>query len=100
MALHITEYADMGYGHFRQIISAPLEPPLADQTVSIGAGSLQSNTLNASTRICRLHTTANCHIQVGTSPTASSSTRRMVADSTEFICVPENSALKIAVIQQ
>ena len=98
MALHITEYESVGFDIYNRSIPAPLEPPITDQAMSITGSSTQSSTLNTLTRICRLHTTANCYIQVGTNPTASSSTRRMVADSTEYIAIPPNVSLKIAVM--
>lgn len=98
--LYITEFERLGSGDFGGGIQAPLEPPLAEPTVAIGASSTQSVALNQFTRAVRIHTDTACHIAVGANPTATTSNRRMIADSTEFISLPSNhSSFKIAVIQ-
>lgn len=98
--LFITEYARAASGDFGGGIQAPLAPPIAHQTVSIGAGSLQSNPFDQETRLLRVHTDTACYVLVGADPTASSTKTRMIADSTEFIGVPPGSSLKIAVIAE
>ena len=98
--LYITEYQRVASNDFGGGIQAPLEPPIDEQTVAIGATSVQSETLNSATRLVRLHTDAACHLAIGINPTATTSNRRMIADSTEFIGIPNGNDYKIAVIQE
>lgn len=72
-------------------------PPIAQQTVAIGAET-DSNAFNAATRYIRVHADAICSIAVGTSPTATTSMLRMSADSTEYFAVPLNGGYKLSVI--
>ncbi len=72
-------------------------PPLAQQTVAIGAET-DSNAFNASTRYIRVHVDAICSIAVGVTPTASTSMLRMSAESTEYFAVPLNGGYKLSVI--
>lgn len=72
------------------------QPPVAEQTVVIGAGSLQSAAFNANTAMIRVHTDAICSIEVGTNPTATATTARMAANQTEYYGV--GAGQKIAVI--
>ena len=46
--LYVTEYATLGVPQVGGMVSqTPQEPPLVEQTVSIGASSTQSNAFNA-----------------------------------------------------
>ena len=72
-------------------------PPIAEQTVAIGAEA-DSNAFNAATRYIRVHVDAICSIAIGTAPTASTSTLRMSAESTEYFAVPLNGGYKLSVI--
>ena len=72
-------------------------PPLAQQTVAIGAEA-DSSAFNASTRFIRVHVDAVCSIAIGLTPTATTSMLRMSADSTEYFAVPLNAGYKISVI--
>lgn len=97
--LYVTEFSNQGQDARALTMQAvALEPPLAEQTVAIGAGSVQSNALNAGTTFVRVHTDAICSIAFGTNPTASATTRRLAAGSTEYFCVPKNQEFKVAVI--
>jgi hypothetical protein len=60
------------------------EPPLAEQIVNIGAGSSQSLGFTAGTRVIRVHTDAIMSFAIGNNPTATTSTRRMAANTTEY----------------
>lgn len=98
--LYITEYVNVasapaGGGSVGQM---PLEPPVAEQTVSIGGSSTQSATFNSSTRFVRLHTDSVCSIEFGTNPTATTLTGRKAANQTEYHGVPANQGFKVAVI--
>lgn len=98
--LFVTEYGVQGrdMGGYRMVV--PEEPPLANQTVAITAGSVQSSAFNANTRLIRVHTDAICSIEFGTNPTATTTTRRLAANTTEYFAVPAATAgtFKVAVI--
>lgn len=97
--LYITEFAVQGRDAAGYLLPAvPLEPPVAEQTVAIGASSAQSNAFNASTSLIRVHTDAVCSLAVGTNPTAAASNRRMAIGQTEYCAVPVGKAFKLAVI--
>lgn len=99
--LYLEEFARAGVGRNGIALPAGEEPALATQTVSIGAGSVQSSALNSKTRVVRLAVDATCSIACGSNPTATTSNRRMAANSVEFVGVtPEAVAagFKYAVI--
>ena len=76
--VYITEYASID-------LNVTREPPLAEQTVAIGVGSVQSsNAFHASTRAIRVHTDAICSVAINNDPTATANTRRLAANSTEY----------------
>lgn len=74
------------------------QPPLAEQNVAIGVGSVQSAALNASTNYVELHTDAICSIKIGTNPTAVATAARMAAGETRRYGVPAGTSFKVAVI--
>jgi hypothetical protein len=99
--LYITEYATLAASS-RGSMQIPEEPPIAEQTVAIGAAA-QSAVLNAKTQFVRVQPDAICSIQFGTNPIATVTTaaRRMVAGQTEYCGVPQTatgSGLRIGVI--
>ena len=96
--LFITEYARQGRDAAGYGLVAAEEPPVANQTVAIGATSAQSNALDAKTHFIRVSTDAICSIEIGTNPTASATTRRLPADTTEYFAVPAGKSYKVAVI--
>ena len=96
--VYITEYARQGRDASGFMMVVADEPPVANQTVAITAGSVQSSALNAGTKFIRVHTDAICSIEIGTNPTASATTRRLAANSTEYFSVPLNQSYKVAVI--
>ena len=63
------------------------EPAIVQQTVAIGAGSLQSAAFNSQTKFVRVHTDAICSYNFGLNPTATAVTPRLAANSTEFFGV-------------
>lgn len=87
--LYITEYAAAD-------INSAMEPPLVEQTVNIAGASAQSAAFNAETRLLRLHTDAICSVKFGRDPTATTSSRRMPANATEYVTV--EAGIKVAVI--
>jgi hypothetical protein len=96
--LYITEFAAQSRDARGAQMRVPDEPPAAEQTVAISAGSLQSSALNALTKFVRVHADAICSIAIGTNPTATATTRRLAAGSSEYFGVPLNGGFKVAVI--
>lgn len=97
----LTEFRMLGredHGGAGTIIQTPLEPPIRDQQVAIGSSSVQSDVLNAETRVVRVHTDAICHIDVGTNPTAGTTKRRLPANAIEYIAIPPGTQFRVAVI--
>lgn len=96
--VYITEYARQGRdaSGFQMVVAD--EPPVANQTVAISVGSVQSAAFNALTKFVRVHADAVCSVEFGTNPTATTSTRRLAANSTEYFSVPLGQSFKIAVI--
>ena len=93
--LYVTEGKDIGgFGNFP--IASMAMPPIAEQTVAIGGASVQSGAFNPKTIFIRVHTDAICSISFGANPTASATTARMAANTTEYFAV--QSGHKIAVI--
>src|SRR5215475_8203567 len=100
--LYITEYAELAIGPAGRVGQMAVDPPVAEQTVAIGGASVQSSAFNAKTRYIRVHSDATCSVEIGTNPTATSTTGRMAANQTEFRDVSRGqqagTAFKIAVI--
>ncbi|WP_324748789.1 hypothetical protein SH591_08710 [Sphingomonas sp. LY54] len=94
MALQIEEYREPG-----RTAPVPLHPPLAIQAVAIGASSIQSVTLNASTRIVRLISDAECYYKVGQNPTAAAGSTSCRLPANTFLDIGVDTGVKIAVVQ-
>jgi len=92
----ITEYAELAVAGRGQMIMAGQEPSLLNQQVGIGGTSVQSAAFTDVTKFVRIHAEAPCRIAVGSNPTASAASMRMVAGGTEYLGVVPG--LKIAVI--
>jgi hypothetical protein len=73
------------------------EPAIAQQTVAIGVGSVQSAAFGRNTTVVRLHTDLGCSIRFGTNPTATTGHARMALGQTEYFKVLPGD--KVAVIQ-
>lgn len=88
--LYITEYSN-------SVGSVGKETAVTTQSpISFSGSSSQSSAFNAKTRMIRVHTDAICSIEVGKNPTATTSSKRMAANDTEYFFV--NPADKLAVI--
>jgi len=72
------------------------EPAVASQSVSITAGSVPSAAFNVRTKHIRVHTDAQCSIEFGTTPTATTTTCVLSAQQTEYFGVVP--LMKVAVI--
>lgn len=96
--LFVTEFSGRGVEAGGAAAPALLVPPLAEQTIAIGAASVQSAAFNARTTTVRVATDAACSIQFGANPTVTITKMRMAANSVEFFSVPAGQAFKVAVI--
>lgn len=94
--LDITEYSRLASDATGKSIPTGIEPASATHQVSVGVTSTQSNAFSDSVKLVRIHTDTACRIAFGPNPTASASSPRMAAGSTEFFGV--QAGHKIAVI--
>lgn len=79
-------------------VPAAWEPRAANQVVDYSGGETDSAAFDAETILVRIHTDADCHVEFGAAPTASSSTRRLVAGQTEYFAVPRGQSFKVSAI--
>jgi hypothetical protein len=96
--LYITEFTNLGRDAASLIVPAAGLLPTAEQTVAIGATSVQSSALNPLTHLIRLHTDSICSVAAGVNPAATTSSMRMAADQTEYFIVTPGLGIKIATI--
>lgn len=96
--LYITEFAGIQSDPAHMSMGCAATPSLADQAIAVTSTSVQSATLQAGTRLIRVVSDATCFKKIGSNPTATQTTVRLVADSPEYFAVPANSGYKIAVI--
>jgi hypothetical protein len=96
--LYVTEFQGQGLDQNARSIAITAQPPVAEQTVAIGASSAQSNAFNNATNIVRLHTDAICSVEFGTNPTSAATKARMAANQTEYFFIPSAQSYKVAVI--
>jgi hypothetical protein len=93
--IYITEHSYPAY-----LLGSPLPvlsyPPIASQTVVNTGATTQSAAFNAATKIICIHTDSICSIEFGLNPTATTASRRLAANSTEFFQVEVGH--KVAVI--
>ena len=82
--IYVTEHPKPS-GFQNGLMPVALFPPLATQTVSIGGASAQSAAFGTSTRMIGVHTDAICSVEIGTNPTATTSSKRMAANTTEYM---------------
>jgi hypothetical protein len=97
--LWIEEYDGLSKDEQGVAIPAPSGAP-TNQQVTIGATSLPSSALQASTRYVRMHADTACYIKLGTSPTAAANTtsEHLMANTYVDRVVPKGLSYKIAVI--
>ena len=96
--LYVTEFANLATSP-NGLQSVAAQPPLQEQTVAIGSGSLSpALTFHPATGIVRLHTDAVCSIEIGLAPVATSTTARMAANQTEYFGVLKGQGWTVAVI--
>jgi hypothetical protein len=93
--IYITEFQASGNSVSGAQLQVGVQPAVAMQKVSFTT-STQSALFDARTVFIRLHPTADCHVIVGTSPTATTNHMPMLADSTEYFGVL--AGMRLAVI--
>lgn len=101
--LYVSEYANVAaVGHTSGPAAvpgqAPLEPSLAEQTVTISGSHAESAAFNDKTTFIRVHTDAICSIAIGVSPVATTSMKRLAANQTEYFGVAAGYKFVISVI--
>ncbi len=96
--LYVTEYSNPGRESSGTAMFMAQEPPIANQVVAIGGTTTSSSAFNVRTSYVRIHTDAICSIEIGASPAATTTTRRMGAGATEYFAVPVGLSYKVAVI--
>jgi hypothetical protein len=101
--LYVTEFRGIGqepalrtWGNGPALMQFAQQPPVAEQTVAIGATSAQSNAFNSATNMVRISTDAICSVLFGNNPTATAGSARMAAGQTEYFAV--GPGMKVAVI--
>lgn len=95
--VYISEYVRAGIGLNGQMLPVGEEPSVVEQTpVAIGGASVQSAAFGSTTKFVRIHTDAICSIAFGSNPTATSNSKRLAANSTEYFAVYPGQ--KVAVI--
>lgn len=95
--LYISEFNLIGQ---QQGVVVPVvdQPSLADQTVAIGGGSVQSSAFQSTTAYVMLSADSVCSIAFGTNPTATTSNMRLPANVPIFFHVPPGQSFKVAAI--
>ena len=78
-------------------VPAPMTPPVAEQHIAIGAGSLPSAAFNADTAFVMVNCDATCSLAWGAAPVAVATAQRMAANETRFYGVVPGQ--KVAVIE-
>jgi hypothetical protein len=105
--LYITELIDLGRSHSAGPSQMAKLPATAEQTIAIGAGSVQCAPLNLNTRFVRLCSDVACGVAFGANPTAAAltttsanatGTMRLAANISEYFEVSGASPRLIAVI--
>jgi len=94
--LYITEFAEIQGGDNNGKVPVVKLPPLAEQTVAIGAET-DSAAFNAATKFIRVHCDAICSIKVAATgnPAATTSSMRLPADHTEYFAVDAGGKLSV-----
>jgi hypothetical protein len=65
--------------------------PFASQSVAYTATSAQSTALDLGTRIVRLCSTTDAYVEIGTNPTATTSSMYLPALSVEYFAIPDGT---------
>jgi hypothetical protein len=95
MPLYIAEHKSLAQDKFGNPLNSGIQPPLAEQKLTISGTSGQSAAFNAGTSIIRVHTDAICSILIGNNPTATANNARLAAGQTEYFSVIAGDKLAV-----
>jgi hypothetical protein len=98
LALFLTEYAALARDSYDYAAAAGMEPSIAEQAITVTAGSTQSVAFNEQTSIVMVHAQEATCLAWGTAPTATTAKQRMAAGETRFVGVPRGKSFKVACI--
>lgn len=85
--LYIAEFSAQATVGTNQVLQLPQVPPVAGQVVTFST-TTQSSALNAATTFVRVVADADCHLEVGANPTATtSSVVKLTAGVAEYFSV-------------
>ncbi len=93
--VYITEHMSPKVAFGNSLPMAPM-PPLATQVVSITGTSQQSAVFDENTKFIGVHADAACSVEFGADPSATTNSRRLAANATEYFTV--TAGHKLAVI--
>ena len=93
--LFIAEFREQANASYGQLLQLPQVPPAASQVVTFTT-STQSSALSAGTTFVRVIADADCHIEVGGNPTATTSLLPLTAGQAYYFGVTPGH--KVAVI--
>ena len=96
--LYVSEYSTAGLDSRLIPMVIAQEPSLVEQIFTISGSSAATNAFQATTTYVRVHTDAICSISFGTAPIATTSMKRMAANTTEYFAVPAGKSYKVAAI--
>lgn|SRR3990167_344081 len=92
---YIAEYKEMvKETYLGEMIQAPLEPPVVEQTLAIGT-VVASLPFHDETRYIRVHTDAICSRKIGANPVAAITNARMAAGATEYLAVKPGHRISV-----
>ena len=89
--LYVTEFSAMATDSW----PIPKEPPNAEQTVAITGSPVSSSVFSTGTRLLRVHTDSICSVEIGASPSAAITNRRLAANQTEYFGVEPGQAISV-----
>ena len=96
--VYIQEYEQMGRDPSGSLVPVGKEPAIAKQTITTDAvSSAQSAQLQPSTAFVRIVASADCHLEFGIDPTATTASMAIEGSQAEYFGV--RKGLKIAAIE-
>ncbi len=94
--LYVTEYPGLGSEPSGPQAQAAVCPPLAEQTVAIGATHAESSAFGSKTYLVRCHADVICSVLVGgKAPVATTGSGRFIAGQTEYFAVTPGDKLSV-----
>jgi hypothetical protein len=94
--LYIAEFSRLPLDSVGANIIAPPMPPLVEQKIAIGIGSVPSASFSSGTRFVQIHPDSVCSVAFGPTPVATVNNQRVAGSETRFVGV--NPGDSVAVI--